>query len=388
MNLKVSKTSLVLFCALFVVFSQIVMRLDPIPILDFLFSGLRFFVFIVVFIYYIRHLYFTKFELLLLLYALCIFSVTIIFSTDQTIRCLSHIFNVSVLVVIFKFFDTRQVVKIVSVILSILVYLNFGLTLLYPNGHFFVNGSGVFILGGNYNQMGATLLVALITNAVYVYGTKSFLFRINFAILTLVSIFTVIFVGSMTSSVGIVLFSLFVIFASWKISRLALKIFFGFVVAFNVILLYLQMEIDNNIITWFVEDVLEKDLTFTDRVRVWSESIDLFLESKLLGHGIKPMEWYSYHLGVLTPHNMILSTLIKGGIVLLFILVFIIAYVIKDSSKYISSSLNVLQFGFSCFFLMMTMETYAIELIFYLIILMFFIKDFYDPQVCLNNNAL
>ena len=56
--------------------------------------------------------------------------------------------------------------------------------------------------------------------------------------------------GSMTSAVGIALKVFFILFSKIKGARLALKIFFIFVLSFNFILIYMQMEIDNNYAVW------------------------------------------------------------------------------------------------------------------------------------------
>ena len=51
--------------------------------------------------------------------------------------------------------------------------------------------------------------------------------------------FTVVIMGSMTSAVGIALSIFFILFSCIKGSRLALKLFFIFVLSFNFILLYI-----------------------------------------------------------------------------------------------------------------------------------------------------
>ena len=67
------------------------------------------------------------------------------------------------------------------------------------------------------------------------------------------------------------------------------------------------MEIDNNFAVWFVEDILKKDMTFTDRARVWIEAVVLILDSSWYGYGIQPPEWFDSHFNVLSAHNFILT---------------------------------------------------------------------------------
>lgn len=371
-----TKTQIVLFVSLFVLLSQTLLILEFLPILDVLFSGLRVLLFFVMmgFLYF-KHFYITQIEKYLLLYAVFVGTVSFMFSSQISIFVF-QLMNIMILLTIFKFFEFNDILRYSVIILSVFVYVNFVLTLLYPSAHFYVDGRPAFILGKNYNSMGPTLLTAVVSNAMYSYIANKF--KINLILITIVSVLTVLIMGSMTSSVGIILFGLFILFVFFVnkyISRLALKLFFIFVMLMNVGLLYLQMEIDNNYLVWFIEDVLGKDITFTDRVRVWEEAIYLIEESKWIGYGIQPSSWFDYHLNVLTAHNFILTMLLKGGIVLFSIFLVVVYVAVRKANKNATNAVTVLQFGASVFLLMMTMETYSMILIFYYIFLNYFSSE-------------
>lgn len=371
----VTKKQILLFVAMFILFTQTLLVLDFVPILDVLFSGLRLLVFFILFFcLYLRYFYFTKLEYFLLLYAFFLGGVSWLFSEQKTMFFFQFI-NITTLLIIFKFFDFRDILRCAVIILSFFVYLNFLLTLLYPNGHFYIEGKAAFILGRNYNSMGPVLLAAIITNAVYFYDTHRMFW--NLLIVSMVSFFTVVFMGSMTSTVGIGLMLFFIVFSKFRVARIALKIFFIFVLLFNFILLYMQMEIDNHYVVWFVEDILGKDMTFTDRASVWLLAADLVLDSFLFGYGIQSPEWFDYHFGVLSAHNFILTMLLKGGIILSIIFIVIVVICVKNANKYSSSAVTLLQFGCCAFLLMMTMESYSMMFVFYYLFLNYFFVNLY-----------
>lgn len=371
----VTKKQILLFVAMFILFAQTMLVLDFLPILDILFSGLRVLVFLILFFcIYVRRFYFTKLEYLLLLYAVFLGSVSLLYSEQKTIFLFQFI-NITTLLIFFKFFDFRDILRCAIIILSSFVYLNFFLTLMSPSAHFYVEGKAAFILGRNYNSMGPVLLLAIITNAFYFYHTNRML--LNLLLISVVSFVTVVLMGSMTSAVGIGLMLFFIAFSKLGISRLALKIFFIFVLLFNFILIYMQMELDNSYAIWFVEDILGKDMTFTDRARVWFEAVELISESLWFGYGIQPPDWFDYHFNVLTAHNFILTMLLKGGFVLLCIFVGIIVVCVRTANKFVTPANTLLQFGCCSFLLMMTMESYSMMFVFYYLFLNYFSVNLY-----------
>jgi len=137
------------------------------------------------------------------------------------------------------------------------------------------------------------------------------------------------------------------------------------------------MEIQNEFIVWFIEDVLGKDLTFTDRARIWLEALAMIVESPWVGYGVRDVEWFNHHFDVLTAHNFILTMLLKGGVILLTIFIAIVGVAVKSANQNKTPVVNVLQFGCCSLLLMMTMETYSMLLIFFLIFLNYFSNTLY-----------
>ena len=371
----VTKKQVTLFVAMFILFAQTMLVLDFSPILDGLLSGFRLLVFCgLFFCLYLKHFYLTKLEYFLLLYAVFLGGVSLLYSEQKTMFFFQFI-NITTLLIFFKFFDYRDILKCAIIILSSFVYLNFLLTLISPDAHFYIEGKAAFLLGRNYNSMGPVLLAAIITNAFYFYNEHRMF--LNLLIVSATSFFTVVIMGSMTSAVGIALTIFFILFSCIKGSRLALKLFFIFVLSFNFILLYMQMEIDNNFAVWFVEDILKKDMTFTDRARVWIEAVVLILDSSWYGYGIQPPEWFDSHFNVLSAHNFILTMLLKGGFILFSIFAVIVIVCVRNANKVMSPAITFLQFGCCAFLLMMTMESYSMMFVFYYLFLNYFSPNLY-----------
>ncbi len=76
------------------------------------------------------------------------------------------------------------------------------------------------------------------------------------------------------------------------------------------------------------------DLATNERFKIWIEAVNAFLEKPFLGHGAGIETTHGIleeaGLGSIHAHNIILQLLMEGGIVLLFIMLFIGAKVIKN----------------------------------------------------------
>lgn len=371
----VTKKQILLFAVLFILFAQTFLVLDFAPFLDTLLSGMRVILFVALFVLlFVRYFYVTKLECFLLVYALFLGGVTVALSANIVSFTL-QLFNIFSLLIVFKYFEYRDILRCSTLILSLFVYLNCFLTLIYPDAHFYLEGKPTYLLGYNYNSMGPVLLIAIIVNAMCVFYDRAFL--LNLFVLSAASLLTVVFMGSMTSSVGIALLVIYLFFARMKGARFLLKSFLVCVLLFSVVIVFMQMEISNEYVVWFIEDVLGKDLTFTDRARIWLEALVLIFDSPWIGYGVRDVEWFNHHFDVLTAHNFVLTMLLKGGIVLLFILLAIIVLSVRRANRCKTPEVNVLQFGCCALLLMMTMETYPMVQVFFLLFLNYFSNSLY-----------
>lgn len=240
----------------------------------------------------------------------------------------------------------------------------------------------VYILGGNYNQMGMRILVALAINFLCLKISKTFYFLLIPSILIGISI--PIMVGSMTAVTCIILFLLLCCIPSTYLRRTSIKFLLFFVALFQILVCFSGNGIEHSeFAVWFVEDVLGKDITFTYRTHMWDSALRIIAESPLLGYGFPDQDWYLAHMSsfAIGPHNIFLATLIYGGVITFGIyLFFLVRSIVSVASvhNYYGDCLMA-TIAISC--MMMLMEVFPIPLIFCL----FTFAEYY-PQ--LNNQLL
>lgn len=103
--------------------------------------------------------------------------------------------------------------KLIARAFSILIYLNAILLILYPRGlwidtEWVGRGDATRYLFGNYNQMGFVCLLGITVQAMYTLATQTE--KRNLICLILVSIWSVLKVGSMTSAVGLIILAMYI----------------------------------------------------------------------------------------------------------------------------------------------------------------------------------
>lgn len=93
-----------------------------------------------------------------------------------------------------------------------------------------------------------------------------------------------------------------------------------------------------NIIVYFtsiIQNVFQKRMTLTGRTLIWEKSLAWIAKSPVIGYGCEPTEVSIEKILINHTHNMFLETLYRGGIIGLFLLVFLFIIISKyaDSAK-------------------------------------------------------
>lgn len=374
-----------LYLVAFTAVGQAIIYFEQMPTLDVIYSNCRLALFpIVLFVFFIKKVKWNGFFTLLALYFSVILFSSIEHGTNAliplislTITTISLIASISIGAKV----DFEKAIKMVRDVFNIYILLNFLLILLYPEGIWFDASQanspdevGRYFIGGNYNQMGAALICAVISNAVYYYLTK----RDKLVLITsiLVSITSLAIVGSKTSLIGVALFTIFLMLSpKRKQSSFLLYGFLAFYVFFQIQTVFLLTDLSHNsFINYFLEDVLQKDSTFSFRTNLWFRSAPVFLASPLDGWGFQDIEWYEDNINGVSPHNYIYSVLLKGGLVLLCVLILIIFYLIVKEKKGRCVYTSVALAGFFILLFMMIMEVYNIIYIVYIIFLSYLVS--------------
>ena len=199
--------------------------------------------------------------------------------------------------------------RYLSVVLSFVVYLNSILIVLFPEGlwvdeGWLTEGDKNRYLFGNYNQTGIVSLLAILIQGLYTIRTDKS--KLNMCLLMIVSVAIVAYMGSATSTVGLILISGFFIVNKYikNISPYVIA-FFAFYILFFILFVWGNNSVYTYTnIRYFIEEVLHKDISFTGRQPLWIASKQLFYKSPIIGHGVQDFMWMIHHIDASGPHNL------------------------------------------------------------------------------------
>lgn len=261
--------------------------------------------------------------------------------------------------------DMRSSLKGLVYIFSALVYINAILLILYPEGlwedpNWVDRGNPTRYLFGNQNQTGFVCFLAIATQCIYTFAYKKGYF--NLILLTIISLVSVLFLGSMTSAIGI-----FLMMAYMLCNRL-FKYPKGWLIAFAVIytltftfIVWYGNDIEQ--IKWataFIEDTLSKDTTFSKRTVIWANAVDWIKESPLVGYGIQNAEWNDNHLEGSGAHNLLVMLLLNGGFVFCLSFLYIVIYAVREALTVHSKATTAAVMSLCVLLVMAFFETYSI----------------------------
>lgn len=219
---------------------------------------------------------------------------------------------------------------------EIFIYINFLTIIFFPNG-LYNNGiySHCWFLGYKNPQI-RTILPVLCMSMIRSYWKTS---KISFRTwcLMICSILTFIMVNSATSLVGITLFLGLFFFVNKKREELPkfitlLNGLYVSIVGFVMIVLLQKQYIFANII----QGMLNRDLTFTTRVIIWTKTLALIKEKPWLGYGYLTSPQYAEIFSskyATHPHNFFMYLTMTGGICLLVVLYIGFFYANKELKK-------------------------------------------------------
>lgn len=354
---------------LFVVFidiGQSVLYLDFLPQLGYLYSITRLALFpIVMILYFKERVKWNHIYSFLLAYGFVVYLSTIINDLEIIIPLYSlSITAISLLasISISSNYGIDKSIKIIRDVFSVYIIINFLLILYKPDGlwievHDGFGETARYLLGGNRNQVGVSLLIALTSCLLYNKITaKGFFFSY---MLMLISILTLLIVGSKTSLIGLLLLIFFNYINKRKFKLILYRYFILAYMIFQTLAVFFIYDFSSiSIIRYFIEDVLKKDLTFSYRSYIWEQSSLIFMQSPFIGWGFRDVDWYYDKIDFVSTHNYVYSLLLKGGILLLIVSVFMLIYMMKLEKKYRTNASLTAIFSIWVLLFMMIMEVY------------------------------
>lgn len=221
-----------------------------------------------------------------------------------------------------SFYKSYNSFKALYCIYVIIVIVNF-ITFFYKINF---NYLSYYFIGGK-NAISLTIIPAMLVIHMYSLLNYNRITTFNgiILILCILSLFiskssTAIIVAFITTIGYFLIFSKKINISLKKYILLYLSIFF--------IVLFCTSILEKSFFGSMIENMFNKDITFSNRSELWNFSYKYFLNSKIFGYGKGNKIIYDFTNGLLSQsHNMVLELLLTGGIVslILFLLVIYIS---------------------------------------------------------------
>lgn len=254
--------------------------------------------------------------------------------------------------------DSKNFFKAFSILLSILVYLNFFSIVFYRNG-MYRNETGYienWILGYKNSHI-LYILPAILTSFISSYQQKNKFTLSNYFLLIISAISTII-VNNSTGLIGLGIIIIFLIFKK-VFNKIKLLNIINYTIVYVTLFLSIIIFRIQNIFSYFIVNVLKKDITFTGRTYIWDKAINYIRMQPLLGYGNTS---FQYNIHIYSTHNAILGIMHKVGIIGLIAYISIIFKSIKqlyiNKTSELSRFISIVIFSY---FTMMLTEAYALE---------------------------
>jgi O-antigen ligase len=155
---------------------------------------------------------------------------------------------------------------------------------------------------------------------------------------------------------------------SKKISKTLTVLFWtGISLLATLLVVVLRLQ---NLFAWFIEGVLNKNLTLTERTVIWDGALELIKEKPFFGYGMQPGGNIVPFAGSLwQTHNQWLQLLVDGGAITLISFVVVLLIVSISSNKYATSKSYLITISvFAAFTIMSTAEIYSYMPYFFILI--------------------
>lgn len=238
-----------------------------------------------------------------------------------------------------------------------------------------------YIMGGNYNQVGICLLVTILLDLLCIRISRWFYLLLIPCGVICVAI--PLMVGSMTAVTAIILFMVICMIPSKHLRRILIMVVFISVFLFQILVCFNGKGIENSdLMVWFIEDVLQKDITFTNRTHMWDSALRVIVESPLWGYGYPDKEWYLNNMSsfAIGPHNILLATLIYGGVFAFVIYICLVGYAIIQVWRVQNYWADCIGAGLAVVSMMSLMEVYSISILFTIIVLAEYHHQLFKPS--------
>lgn len=247
---------------------------------------------------------------------------------------------------------------------------------------------------GIQNQMGQQLIpmCAIVMCISYCKKEKKSIFMIAILLFT---IFSEMKVGSATGMVaGFVLLIGYFLIPFWDERKFNVGLLTGGYTIVSLILIVFQTVMTIPVFANFIQNVLKKDVTFSNRTAIWAQSLLRFQQSPLLGIGrqsgksvmtFQAINQYDISTSY-SAHNVFLQTIVESGIVGLIPIVILIILTAKRVRIINGKYTRVYLISLSSVLTSFLME--AFDLTFFFIILAILFYQNYFEKIIIGEGSI
>lgn len=323
-----------------------------------------------------------RFESLVITYITLLLVFTFINGTaiKECFFCYTEILLLCLIVNYLKNDHWRKMLQISTITLSLFIYLGFILLFIFTD--WMIHKEELvssFLLGGNRNQIGSRIIPGIaLCILTWKYGL---LWKMNCVFICIIGFAQLLITGSMTATSCTILVLLFCLIPSIQLKRLGIIALFGIFLIFQIFVCFNGKGIEHNALAvYIIQDILGKDLTFTNRTEMWDSAGKVVQESPLLGYGWVDTDWYIENMSsfAIGPHNLCWSILITGGILLFLVFMACCYSAFKRNSGTSTQWTHTrccLLFCFMIFMMMQAFEVYSLFFNFLLLFLIYYYKE-------------
>lgn len=224
--------------------------------------------------------------------------------------------------------DIKTFFRAITIVLCVLLFANF-ITILYKPDGFLIGYLKKWLFGTKNNHFSLILPCIMCSYIYYKYIRNNTI--IKFLIILSISIISIFIMQSATSLVAmIILLAYFLFYKFLKVNKkINAK---AFMICYLLLFIgVIVFQVQNNF-SYIIEDVLNKDLTFTGRTDIWKRAIDFIEKSPIIGYGnesniVRVFKFNSK--SSIHCHNMILEIIYQGGIIFTFLFTYFIKIIIN-----------------------------------------------------------
>lgn len=253
--------------------------------------------------------------------------------------------------------DYKVFIGYTSTILSCLVIINFISILMNPV-NYYNNLTRVHFLGFDNDNVPVLLLAVYFNIFNIMLNKKGKLVYLSI----IIAIISSILVWSANGIIGIsmVMLYLLIIRKIWKKGSkvLNLKIYYSIALLFFVLVVLLRVQ---DHLSFLIQDILNRDLTFTGRTYIWDYAIESISNNKIFGIGIYDFALRLSRTGVYHAHCTLLNITFEAGILGLISYFSIWILSVVKSEKYKSNKYIYLTSYFIFIFLIITLVEFYVK---------------------------